>query len=459
MHPRFARLRERHASEVSEGRAAGLSERGVNFTFPSLSYLDEFLRAATDRYDQVSNPDGSCCLCVAENRLSFKAADGGASIQGWLHDPAHRRAVPENPWAHYDDFAGCAEFRDNLASFLSSHFTSIRIASADVVVGTGAGAVLEMLFTSIAAAGDAVLVPAPYYAAFENDLSIRAGLFVVPVTTKAPHFAVTTAALDAAAAAAERDGRRVAAVLLTSPHNPTGVIYSAGALREVNAWCAARERCHLVSDEIYALSVHSAAEGERFVSVAEVCEGALGDFVHVVYGMSKDFCSSGFRVGVLITQNEALKRALATLGYFHGISQLAQHALAPLLVDSEFLAAYFAANQRRLARQLAVVRELARSLPGASSTGGVNEAKAGLFCWLDLRRFLKSPTFEGERQLFAELARDCKVVLTPGKDCAAEEPGFFRCCFAASSEAELREAFLRMKTHFLAERESSIILT
>ena len=452
MHPRFEQLRETHTSSVSVGRAAGLSERGVNFTFPSLSYLDEFLRAATDRYDVVSNPDGACCLCVAENRLSFKAADGGASIQGWLHDPAHRRAIPENPWAHYDDFAGCAEFRNSIASFLSTHFTSIRVAAADVVVGSGAGAILEMLFTSIASAGDAVLVPAPYYAAFENDLSIRAGLFVVPVTTKAPHFAVTASALDIAAAAAERDGHRVAAVLLTSPHNPTGVIYSAGALREVNAWCAARERCHLVSDEIYALSVHS--EGERFVSVVEVCEGALGDFVHVVYGLSKDFCTSGFRVGVLITQNEALKRALGTLGYFHGISQLAQHALAPLLVDSEFLTAYFAANQRRLAHQLAVVKELARLLPGASGTGGVNDAKAGLFCWLDLRRFLTAPTFESERQLFAELARECRVVLTPGKDCAAEEPGFFRCCFAASSEAELREAFLRMKTHFSKERDT-----
>ena len=87
-------------------------------------------------------------------------------------------------------------------------------------------------------------------------------------------------------------------------------------------WSAARG-VHLVSDEVYALShfgaqLHAANGGDGrarapptpFVSVGELLRGELGERVHVLWGLSKDFGMSGLRFGVVWTRNAPLRTAL-----------------------------------------------------------------------------------------------------------------------------------------------------
>mmetsp|Transcript_6516 Transcript_6516/g.11933 ORF Transcript_6516/g.11933 Transcript_6516/m.11933 type:complete len:88 (+) Transcript_6516:1363-1626(+) len=57
-------------------------------------------------------------------------------------------------------------------------------------------------------------------------------------------------------------------------------------------------------------------------------------------------------------------------------------------------------------------------------------SSSGLFVWIDLRHLLASSTWQAERDLWAKLSIDQRVVLTPGEFCHAQEPGFFRLCFA-----------------------------
>src|SRR5690606_9617068 len=119
-------------------------------------------------------------------------------------------------------------------------------------VVAGAGAVLELLFFAICDPGDGVLVPTPSYAGFWADLETRDELTIVPVHRQsADEFRLTTEALDRALAEA---GRPVKALLLTTPDNPLGRVYSAAELNEILAW-AERAEIHVVVDEVYALSV------------------------------------------------------------------------------------------------------------------------------------------------------------------------------------------------------------
>lgn len=215
-----------------------------------------------------------------------------------------------------------------------------------LLVTAGAAAALEGLFYCFGEPGDAVLVPAPFYPAFVGDLEGKPGLKVIPVHNKDRRSLVPTPeALTDAAAAAEGAGLRVVALLLTNPVNPTGVVLSPGTVQGLVRWALTR-RIHVVSDEIYYASIWGGggAEGEESAfetamrSAAVVStqlgmpEAARKALVHCVFGMSKDYCASGLRVGFVWTQNEALLRCFGdSLSLFCAVSNETQHHLKDLL--------------------------------------------------------------------------------------------------------------------------------
>ena len=71
-------------------------------------------------------------------------------------------------------------------------------------------------------------------------------------------------------------------------------------------------------------------------------------YVHVIFGMSKDWCASGLRVGCLWTLNARLQAALQNVNAFYGVSGIAQHMIAEMLEDLSFVDKYLKENKRRL---------------------------------------------------------------------------------------------------------------
>ena len=244
---------------------------------------------------------------------------------------------------YYQPTHGTPSLRSAASSYLSrilnlpsSHPDAADLDEEGLVVGAGCNAVLENLCLCLADAGDAVLIPTPYYAAFEFDLAARAGLNVVPVQTMETSGAEvdlsatgdgtaipreayypTAQALDDAYDRSVAQGSGVPRILLLShPNNPLGVCYPPEVMKECIDW--GRERCiHVVSDEIYAGSVFrdgKTGDDGPFVSALTLAKGhvehdngapglGLGPYVHLVYALSKDFGLSGLRVGVAYSEN------------------------------------------------------------------------------------------------------------------------------------------------------------
>lgn len=73
------------------------------------------------------------------------------------------------------------------------------------------------------------------------------------------------------------------------------------------------------------------------------------------------------------------------------------------------------------------------------------KGKLALLLFARCRRWLPEPTWEAELALWQRICNDAKVVLTPGKDCHAAEPGFFRLCFAWMPPEALPEAVRRLE--------------
>ncbi len=88
---------------------------------------------------------------------------------------------------------------------------------------------------------------------------------------------------------------------------------SRAELEVIATWCDARD-VHLVSDEIYALSVFAGSH----VSLGSL--GPLGPKRHVLWGLSKDFGMSGLRFGVAWTENKELSSAMTSASIFTGVS-------------------------------------------------------------------------------------------------------------------------------------------
>ena len=222
------------------------------------------------------------------------------------------------------------------------------------------------------------------------------------------------------------------------------MVYPLDDLLTVARWALDRG-LHVVVDEVYASSAFDGGRAIRSFVSALRFEDVLGDAaktrLHVVYGLSKDFCASGYRVGVLRTRNEGIIRAMDNVAYFCTLPGPMQFAVAEMLEDEAWTDAYLAANAKNL-------RGGARTLAATLTDAGVPvvRATAGMFVWINLSSWMREPTWE-ERRLWSACFDDpeCRLVMTPGKDCKSAEPGCFRMCFAAVRREALLEAARRLK--------------
>jgi 1-aminocyclopropane-1-carboxylate synthase len=508
------------ATATAAADPAMLAPRSQRARQPALSYFAAFIKACADLWSPNDNPEGSIVVSVAENRLSKKrVADALASAPR-----------PPDDALGYQNFRGIDPLRASLARVMQltllrnnsgvpltqeeleddrrvMQLTLLRNNSgvpltqeeleddrrrlaAEMFLACGAGSVVDQIFYLLASPGDGVLIPAPYYPAFDNDLAVRDGVVPIPVFLDledgVDRSAAKTAAggsdgdrqktlseqLDEAADAWEASRRstnnttspqpRVRALLLTNPSNPLGTVLKRKQLLEMARW-AHEKGIHLVSDEIYGAMVWGEEDDEedeeaRFVSAwrllgdgtfarqLEKGVGATADpqarceaLTHVVWGLSKDFCASGLRVGVLLSRNTGIAAAWGNLSYFAGVGFPLQHSLAAVLSDEAWVESFWRDNR-------AALRASWEALTQALDEAGiayVRGAKGAMFCWIDLREGLivnaddssdadaaTKAGWEAERALWRALVRDARVVVTPGEACHAPEPGFFRVCWA-----------------------------
>lgn len=451
--------RRKKQAESNRFREELISSRGERLKLPPLPYIGGVLKGFANPYDEKNNPTGVILLAVAENKLCWDL----------LKNKATAALVDLEQWTSgYGPMQGQPRLRETLSNFLATHvFRGISPSPDELVVGTGVSAIILHLFYSICEAGDAVLIPAPYYSAFDSDLRGFGDLVPVPVPLEIGTWALTLAALDEAAATAEKlTGRPPRALLLTNPQNPLGLIMSREDLAGIVDWCDKRPGLHLVADEIYALSAFPTLEDSQdtrlarkrnFVSLAELLKGTLGPRRHVLWGLSKDFGASGFRVGVCWTQNKPLHAAMCSVSIFTCVSGPIQALLIAMLSDTAFVQSYVAENARRLQASCAMVIDMLESLclPYVVPDGG-------MFMWCNFQALLSLLKVSGrpclatidvedswalERALYEDLLESENVVLTPGSSQHATEPGWFRICYAYVPPKVLSVALNKLESY------------
>lgn len=416
---------------------------------------------------------------------------------------------------YYQPTQGVPSLRRAMANYLQSLLLSSNEQSSlssssrqfnpdNIILGAGCNAVLENLCMCLANPGDAALIPTPYYASFEFDLSARAGCHIVPVNTfnyhpdgrivpsscndpiAAEFYYPNRSSLDAAYHRALLEtGRPPRILLLSHPNNPLGICYPPRVVQECIDWCRERE-VHLISDEIYAGSVYRKERtiGEEkgqptFVSAMALGSSTsdashnglgLGSYIHLVYALSKDFALSGLRVGVTYTENEEILLPLQKLNDMCQISSQTQLLVERMMcanaiimdgggssgndvLSQKFLDVYMKANNDHIRARCDKLHTFLNDV-GIPSI----PADSGLFVWMDLREFLP-PLGDGlseanesieskesrERQLYLKLMKQYGLLFTPGMSMRSERAGFFRFVFTAASVEEFDLGLVRLR--------------
>lgn len=380
-------------------------------------------RAEAYPYHPERRPDGYLNLGTAENRL--------------LGDLLTRLAAELPPFTEpdtrYAPLHGTPVLRERIAELLTGSYRA-PVDPDHLVLVSGASAALDVIASALCDPGDALVLPAPYYGAFDTDLGGRSGARLIPAPLDpADGFALDPAPIDRALRLARRTGTAVRAIALASPHNPLGQVYSAEQLTEL-AELAAEHQVALIGDQIYAHSVF----GPRPFTALEALPTTATR--HTVWGFAKDFGLPGFKVGVLHTRDPEVLAAARALAYFAPVSTGTQAMLAALLADPAGTAAFLAENRRRL---------------GASATAAADQltrhgiahraAEAGCSLWIDLRDRLPEPGFAGERRLWRDVLDRLRVNILPGEAFHSPEPGWFRLCHPLD-QALVAEAICRLGT-------------
>jgi aspartate aminotransferase len=218
------------------------------------------------------------------------------------------------------------------------------------------------------------------------------------------------------------------AIIINSPNNPTGAVYSEATLSAVVALAQTRDLT-IIADEAYEALVY---DGTRHVSTASLSAEASARTV-TIHTFSKSFAMTGYRVGYLSGPAAIVKAAGRLHGHTTGnVCTFAQHgALAALALGSAHREAWRLAHQRR--------RDVAFEL-GTKLFDCVRPA-GGLFLFVDARRHMGS-RFPDSSALAAHLLDKGRVGVVPGSAFGRE--GFLRLSFSGS-EAVLREGFARLE--------------
>lgn len=366
----------------------------------------------------------------AAGREVFGLGEGEPDFDTPPHvvEAAHKAALQGQ--TRYTSVAGTPELRAAAAEKLRTE-NSLQCDPANVVVGTGAK---QLIFNALLATldpGDEVVIPAPYWVSYPGMVRIADGTPVVVACDAADGFKLRPDALASAI------GPRTRWVILNSPGNPSGAVYSIEELAALAEVVRGRPGVCVISDDIYEKIVFGQA---RFATMAEVAPDLMGRIL-TVNGVSKSHAMTGWRIGYAAGPPDLIAAMVKLQGQSttnaSSVGQAA--ALAALTGPQDFLAAWRDAYERR--------RDLVHSVLSRISGLSLSQPDGAFYHFVNCEELFGATApggtaLEDDGGFCRHLLDAAGVAVVPGSEFGT--PGHFRLCFA-KSDGLLKRACLRIQ--------------
>lgn len=345
--------------------------------------------------------------------------------------PAHikeaaKRAIDDN-YSFYSPVPGYLSLREAISAKLSKE-NGLNFSPAQIVVSNGAKQALCNVILSTINPGEEVVIPTPAWVSYVEMVKLAEGKTVTVEAGIDTNFKVTPAQLEAAITP------KTKMVLLCSPSNPTGSVYTKEELQGLVDVIVRHPQILVLSDEIYE---HINYTGS-FTSLGSFSE--IADRTIIINGVSKAYAMTGWRIGYCAAP-VAIAKAVSKLQgqYTSGASSIAQKAAEAAYTGSQECVSEMCAAFRRR-RDLVV--ELASQIPGFK----VNVPMGAFYLFPEVSALLGKrygdKVIETSGDLTMYLLEEAHVATVDGAAFCA--PGYIRFSYATSDD-NLRSAMARIK--------------
>lgn len=338
---------------------------------------------------------------------------------------AAKKAIDEN-YSRYSPVPGYPVLREAIVEKLKRE-NNLEYKSSQIICSNGAKQSVCNVVMSLVGEGDEVIVPAPYWVSYTQMVKLADGVPVTVATGLEQNFKMSPEQLEKAITPQTR------ALILCSPSNPTGSIYSYEELEALAEVLKKHERVMVISDEIYE---HINYTGKH-ASMAQV--PGMKERTVIINGVSKAYAMTGWRIGFAAGEEWVIKACNKLQG---------QYTSGPCSVSQMAAAAAFAGPQecvetmrRAFERRKNLIVSLAREIPGLE----VNDPEGAFYLFPKCSSYFgkkDGDTVIKDSNDMALYLLDKGHVATVSGD-AFGAPGYFRISYA-TDEDSIRKAMKRI---------------
>lgn len=389
--------------------------------------------------DRINNVAPSATLAVDSKAKAMKAA--GVDVIGFgagepnfptpdyvVEAAAEACRDPRNH--RYTPTPGLPELREAIARKMLRD-SGYEVTPEQVVVTNGGKQAVYEAFQILLNDGDEVIIPTPYWTSYPEAVKLAGG---VPVEVFAGADRSFEPDIDAIEAARTE---RTRAIIVTSPSNPTGAVWSRETIEAIGRW-AVEHHVWVVSDEIYE---HLNYDGARTAYIGQVVP-EVRDQLLVLNGVAKTYAMTGWRVGWLVAPEPVAKAAAKLQGHMtSNVANVSQRA-AIAAVGGD-LDAVYAMREAFDVRRKAIVAAL-NAIDGVHcpTPTGAFYAFADVSGLLNRLLGANGSVATSSAELAAMLLDEAHVAAVPGEAFGA--PGYLRFSYALADD-QLAEGMRRFQ--------------
>lgn len=302
-----------------------------------------------------------------------------------------------------------------------------------VIVTTGAKHALYTLFQVLLNEGDEVIVPAPYWVSYPEQIKLAQGRPIMVTAEESHQFKLRPEQLEQAIT------EKTKALIINSPSNPTGMMYTREELDAIGEICLKHD-IMIISDEIYEKLTYT---DQKHVSIAQL-SGKLKEKTIIINGVSKSHSMTGWRIGYAVG-NKAVIQAM---------TNLASHSTSnPTTIAQYAACAAYKAGDHVVSEMNEAFRErLDRTYDAVAKLPGVDclKPQGAFYLFPNVSEAVKMTGYTSVEAFVTALLEEEKVALVPGGGFGA--PNNVRLSYATRLE-DLEEAIRRIETFIKKHRQ------
>ena len=312
-------------------------------------------------------------------------------------------SIEDGRASYYTPSGGIPELKQPIVSYVEREY-QLRYQPKQVIVTDGAKYALYLLFQAILNVGDEVIIPVPYWVSYGEQVKLAEGKPVFVSSTQEQSFKVSVAQLEAVRT------DQTKAIILNSPSNPTGVIYTEEELRQIGEWAVAHNIL-IIADDIYGRLVYN---GHRFTPIATISE-AIRQQTIIINGVSKTYAMTGWRIGFAVGDEKIIQ----------AMTQLASQSTSNPVAVSQYAAIEALTGEQSTVEDMrqAFEKRLNHIYPKVAALPGVSLIKpeGAFYLFPNVKKTLEICGYDNVTNWVEDLLQEAHVALVTGEGFGAPE--------------------------------------